>query len=953
LRKCLKIDTLRKTLSSLPKTLDDTYARILLSIEEDYVEDARKVLAWLAYAKGSHRLEEVAEILAVDVTQRPAFDEGRRLPDPQDLLRICSSLVTTSRRTIQSDHTRLYQKSEVVEELRLAHASVKEFLLSERILRGPASSFGMSEISANTTIAEICLGYLMQFNNTHPVTDETCFKFPLALYAAQNWTHHAGFASQIRLQPTWNAMALDILDPKNGCLPNWLRLRDMKDVRAEKEPVMECDKPASPLYYASVYGFPSVVRSLLDQGEDINARGGLYGTALQAAASKLLKDREVELPRRGSWGSKTAKPSELHEEVVRILIARGADVNIQDGIWDTALQAAALENNQGMVELLLRHGARTDLEGGRFGSALQAAAQTGNMTIMQLLLQNGARVNAMSGKRGSALQVAALWGHEEVVKLLLSQEADVNLKSGEMGTALQAAAYNGNEQVVQLLLDHGAQVNDFGEGSHGLAKPPLYLAAKRGHEGVVRKLLASGAWPVGEALQAAAAEGDIKIARVLLEAGEIQGTPFASTISSTNTLQSAALGGNLALVHLLLSRGADVNHYGGEYGYAIHAAAWLGYHDIVQTLLEQGADANSPDGLFGSSLYLAALGGPKDVGTNQDWYRDMMIFINDCEEVLAKSSPTTGPPNAAIDGHFRALQCLLDYGAEVNIETGYYGHALQAASVKGYEPSVKLLLQHGAQVNACSGHFCTALQAACSGGHAAVVQLLLQQGADVNIRGGHYGTAIHAASAAGHETIVRLLLEMGADHNARTTVAMSEGGVKLTPLHLAGLSGNEAVVQILLDRGADINARDSYRGSVLHWAIRNGHEPVVLLLLAKGVEINGRTCFGETPLQEAVKGMHYLIRDLIVGRMEEVGIVVDQRDLDVELNTGAGPDGAVAICDACEEGIPFDEHFNHCDACGDAGYDICQDCRAKGALCPGGHESLRQCLFSEIYPTAM
>jgi hypothetical protein len=251
----LKIDTLKKTLSALPKTLDDTYARILLSIEEDYVEDAWRVLVWLAYAKDSHRLEEVVEILAVDVTQRPAFDEGRRLPDPRDLLRICSSLVTISRRAIQSDYTRLYQKPEVVvvEELRLAHASVKEFLLSERILRGPTSSFGMSEISANTSITEICLGYLMQFDNTHPVTDETYFKFPLASYAAQNWTYHAGFASRIQLQPTWNTMALDILDPQNGCLRNWLRLQDMKDARAEKDAVMECDKPASPLYYASLY----------------------------------------------------------------------------------------------------------------------------------------------------------------------------------------------------------------------------------------------------------------------------------------------------------------------------------------------------------------------------------------------------------------------------------------------------------------------------------------------------------------------------------------------------------------------------------------------------------------------------------------------------------------------------------------------------------------------------
>jgi ankyrin repeat protein len=54
---------------------------------------------------------------------------------------------------------------------------------------------------------------------------------------------------------------------------------------------------------ASAEGHEKVVQMLLDAGADVNAQGGHYGNALQAA----------------SWGG--------HEEVVQMLLAAGADVN--------------------------------------------------------------------------------------------------------------------------------------------------------------------------------------------------------------------------------------------------------------------------------------------------------------------------------------------------------------------------------------------------------------------------------------------------------------------------------------------------------------------------------------------------------------------------------------------------------------------------------------------------
>ena len=70
---------------------------------------------------------------------------------------------------------------------------------------------------------------------------------------------------------------------------------------------------------------------------------------------------------------------------------------------------------------------------------------------------------------------------------------------------------------------------------------------------------------------------------------------------------------------------------------------------------------------------------------------------------------------------------------------------------------VRLLLEKGANVNAEGGYYGNALQAASYGGHEAVVRLLLENGANVNAEGGRLGNALQAALTNGNESVVRLL----------------------------------------------------------------------------------------------------------------------------------------------------------------------------------------------------
>ncbi|THW63458.1 hypothetical protein D6D19_09648, partial [Aureobasidium pullulans] len=106
-------------------------------------------------------------------------------------------------------------------------------------------------------------------------------------------------------------------------------------------------------------------------------------------------------------------------------------------------------------------------------------------------------------------------------------------------------------------------------------------------------------------------------------------------------------------------------------------------------------------------------------------------------------------------GHEGIVQMLLDKGADVNVQGGYYGNVLQAASVGGHDKTVQLLLEKGADVNVQGGCYNTALYAASAHGHDEIVQMLLDIGANVNAQGGRYANALYAASAEDLDGIVQ------------------------------------------------------------------------------------------------------------------------------------------------------------------------------------------------------
>ena len=205
----------------------------------------------------------------------------------------------------------------------------------------------------------------------------------------------------------------------------------------------------------------------------------------------------------------------------------------------------------------------------------------------------------------------------------------------------------------------------------------------------------------------------------------------------------------------------------------------------------------------------------------------------DGKKIASALGNDTALYGTSFQGDHLMVQRLLDRGAIIEDQWGYYGDVLQAASMRDHDKAVKMLFSYEVKINAPGEEYGNVLQAAASEGHDKVVELLLDVGADINAQGGYYGNALQAAAGKGHDKVVQILVKNGVNINA-------EGGRYGSALQAAAYGGHEEVVQILVKYGVDINAQGGYYDNALYAASHEGHEKVVQILIEHGVNINAR-----------------------------------------------------------------------------------------------------------------
>ena len=214
-------------------------------------------------------------------------------------------------------------------------------------------------------------------------------------------------------------------------------------------------------------------------------------TAIRNNNMKDFQDLMYELNGRMTQGDKdkllAVACRHSREDIARVLLAVGADVNCVDG-GETPLMTAAHFGKETIAKLLIEKGADVNLVPPGRVSPLTEAASSGKEAMVKLLLEKGADVNWENEYGRSALSYC--WNSPHMRSLLLEagMSKDLALLCAIRHTSCHSFA-GAEHQVILELVRSGANVNIVGKDG----KTPLMLAREKKLKEVEQLLIVAGA----------------------------------------------------------------------------------------------------------------------------------------------------------------------------------------------------------------------------------------------------------------------------------------------------------------------------------------------------------------------------------------------------------------------------------------------------------------------------
>jgi ankyrin repeat protein len=571
LRHCFPAN-LRHTLEELPKSLDETYKRILNEINNANRVQAYRLLQCVAVALRPLRVEELAEVLAFDLTAGgiPKLNPDWRWEDQEEMvLSACSSLVSV----IINDGSRVVQFS---------HFSVKEFLTSDRLAScmEEVSQFHIPVEPSHVIFAQACLGVLLCLDDH---TDKDAVEnIPLYRYASNYWSGHARVGNvELQIKDTLDCF-FDVDNPHFSTLARIEHPHDLLRVSENEKPT-GVPRPAAPLYFAAWMGLPSLVRRLIiKDSQEINHFGGQWGTPLHASVA------------------------EGHIEVSQSLFAHGADINLHSADNWTPLHIASGLGHLRVGKWLLNHGADMNAHDKDGWTPLHFAAN--RPEVSRMLLEHNAEVDSRNNEGFTPFLIALERGYPDVARLLLDHNADVSMHNNRGNTPLHFAAYHGYLDICRILLERNAEVDS--RNNDGLT--PLFIAWEEGVNSDMMQLFLKHNLDMhvhddegNTPLHLAAENGLLELAQILLERNADVNSQ--NNHGSTPLLLASELG-YPDIVQLLLDNHADLDVRDTDGNTPLHCAAIGGQLEVAQLLLRLNVEVNSRDNKGSTPLHLTSTG---------------------------------------------------------------------------------------------------------------------------------------------------------------------------------------------------------------------------------------------------------------------------------------------------------------------------------------------------------
>jgi ankyrin repeat protein len=488
------------------------------------------------------------------------------------------------------------------------------------------------------------------------------------------------------------------------------------------------------------------------------------------AAKQAITDG-ADVNGEGEYGMTPIEGTPLHlavsqdrHEIIELIIAKGANVNVKDMILTlTPLDWAVKLGKTETIKVLQKHGGKSAAQ-----DSIHTAAQLGNFEAVKNHLDNGTDINSRAGlnetpldyteESNNKLGIGGLPEDTLEIKAAKKEIADFLRKRGGKHSSIFEAAKGGDSEGIKEFLAAGVDPDE--KTGFTFGQTPLHVAStKEVAEVLIEKgadvnAIGNGYTPLDFTIK----ENRKEIADLLRK----HGGKTRAWLKAGDAIYTAARAGHIEAVKQHLAKGIDVNEKQGNGETSLHAAAEYGHKETAELLIKEGTDVNQRI-LFGRLQGMTPL--------------DLAIWKKQTEtvELLRKHGGKTGDWLKA-------------------------GDSIHIAAKVGHIEAVKKHLADGADVNAI-GKFRKAspLYMAAYSYNAEVTKFLLENGADIHQLDFENETALHTAAyhsyhGEGDVSVVALLVDHGSKINA-----ISDRG--LTPLDLAIMTGVPEIADLLRKHG--------------------------------------------------------------------------------------------------------------------------------------------------------
>ncbi|XP_018569756.1 uncharacterized protein LOC108909812 [Anoplophora glabripennis] len=311
------------------------------------------------------------------------------------------------------------------------------------------------------------------------------------------------------LQLLLRSVIFKIITDKEIKVADWLpklafqkrnTLNDLKIIVRKGGVNIKNDSGYSPLHLAVKGGHWEMVNFLVEQGANVNSKNDDGCSALHLAVEHVrsnIRKYYVDqfqypyLKVENKYDTAVCFANKYKElDIVKYLVAQGADLNIGNNDGNTALHLAAKFKITDIVGCLVEQDADLNVKANDGKTALHSTVKYGSLGSIKYLVRHGADLNVKDNDGNTPLHLAARRENSSTLQYLMEQGADIYVKDVDGNTALHLAVKYERLGAVKYLVEHGADIN----ARTTSGSTALSLTVKHGYSDIAKYLVDQGAY---------------------------------------------------------------------------------------------------------------------------------------------------------------------------------------------------------------------------------------------------------------------------------------------------------------------------------------------------------------------------------------------------------------------------------------------------------------------------